>query len=355
MHGKSGLAIQFYLLAKKTGNNAFESFAGDLLDEIVQTLSTQLPVDFEHGLAGIGWGMEYLIQNGYLDADGDEVLEELDNQIFKAFLENTSANVGLLNGILGTGYYFQMRVRGTLNKPKSVISGTNELALLQICNRLNQIVISSNGFAKEPRKPTFPNVQPNFADENESAPYFDITWDLTTLIGFLSEMLELDILEFDPADLLYKILRPLVAESSLPLLQCNRLLLLYTLMKLKNTVETKQGNSKTEIGLLSNQIVESIITRFDNEKYMKEIDTLSFSLRNGISGLALIQRELYEQTGETEYKNRSAYLLSRLKQNEFINGFRYDYSNPLKANEQELGILNGISGVLVTALLTEND
>ena len=354
MHGKTGLAIQFYHLAKKTGNTAFETFSGELLDDIIQALSTQVPLDFENGLAGIGWGFEYLIQNGFLDADADDVLEELDNQIFRTFLGNTSANFSLLNGVLGTGYYFLKRIRGACKKQKNVIIGTNELALLQICDQLNQMVTANNGFAKEPCEPTTSNVQKS-SPNGYNVPFFDITWNLTALIGFLIELQELNTPKFDPTNLLNKVLTPLLLTSSLPLLQCNRMLLLYHLIKLKNTVDMKQGNSKNEIGLLSNQIIKNIITGFDNEKYNNELCGLNFSIRNGISGVAIIQRKLYEQTCDLKYKNEHTNLLSKLKQKEFISRFRYDYSNPVKVNEHELGVLQGISGLLVTALLTETD
>lgn len=42
-----------------------------------------MPVDFCSGLSGVGWGVEYLIQNKFVDADSDELLEDIDAKIME--------------------------------------------------------------------------------------------------------------------------------------------------------------------------------------------------------------------------------------------------------------------------------
>ncbi len=60
MHGKMGISIFFFHLSRKTGKQIYEDYAGELIDEIYDDINTSTPVDFENGLAGIGWGIEYL-------------------------------------------------------------------------------------------------------------------------------------------------------------------------------------------------------------------------------------------------------------------------------------------------------
>ena len=67
MHGKMGIAIYFFHLAQETKNQIYEDYAGELIDEIYDEISTTTPLDFENGLAGIGWGIEYLVQNGFIE------------------------------------------------------------------------------------------------------------------------------------------------------------------------------------------------------------------------------------------------------------------------------------------------
>ncbi|NQU34131.1 MAG: hypothetical protein HQ521_12935 [Bacteroidetes bacterium] len=106
MHGKMGIAIYFYHLARLTKNKKHEDFAGELIDEIYEEISINPRTNFENGFAGIGWGIEYLVQNGFIDADTDEVLEEFDNLLFNKLIYRTPIEIGLLNGVVGIGVYF---------------------------------------------------------------------------------------------------------------------------------------------------------------------------------------------------------------------------------------------------------
>ena len=67
MHGKMGISIFFFHLARQTQNKIYEDYAGELIDEIYEEISANTLVDFENGLAGIGWGIEYLAQNNFIE------------------------------------------------------------------------------------------------------------------------------------------------------------------------------------------------------------------------------------------------------------------------------------------------
>lgn len=77
LNGKMGIAIFFYQYARYTGSKIFEDYAGELIDEIYEEINTTTPVDFANGLTGIGWGIEYLVKNRFLEADTDEALAEI--------------------------------------------------------------------------------------------------------------------------------------------------------------------------------------------------------------------------------------------------------------------------------------
>lgn len=351
MHGKTGLAVVFYHLARKTGNTAFETFAEELIDDIIPVLSTQLPIDFENGLAGIGWGIEYLIQNHFLEADSDEVLEDFDKQIFLKFLEVPQSNIGLLNGVIGTGHYFLMRIRGAKQKQKNIIAETNRIALQQVCDHLNLMLSQPANLLNLRKEPFYNPVSINREKSHiDPVPVFEITWDLPALVNFLTEILELSAIQNNLTTLLTRILISLQSSSQLPILQCNRLLLLLSMIKMKNKLQMKLGDIKNEISLLVDIIAEKIINDLDKEKYEKELESLNFSIRNGIPGIALIHQKLCEQTGDLKYENESTSLLNKFVPEEFIPQVRYNYSNPPKINEQQLGILQGIAGLLLTAL-----
>jgi hypothetical protein len=105
LNGKMGIAIYFFHLARSSGNKIYEKYAEELIDEIYDEISTVTPLGFENGLAGIGWGIEYLAENNFIHADTNEVLEEFDDLISQE-IKKTKCK---MMDILGFGFYFLKR------------------------------------------------------------------------------------------------------------------------------------------------------------------------------------------------------------------------------------------------------
>jgi len=97
MHGKMGISIFLFQLARQTKNQIYEDYAGELIDEIYEEITTNTPVDFENGLAGIGWGIEYLVQNKFIEADTDVVHSESNERIFQELIYITLNKKRLLD------------------------------------------------------------------------------------------------------------------------------------------------------------------------------------------------------------------------------------------------------------------
>ncbi len=143
INGKMGIIIFFYHYARYTGSKIFEDYAGELIDEIYEEINTNTPVDFANGLTGIGWGIEYLVKNRFLEADTDEALAEIDNAVYKHRL---SSPVLLNSGddLFGYGFYQIARLLGhkidddnlnTLMKKHHLIFLTDECERLLIHKR----------------------------------------------------------------------------------------------------------------------------------------------------------------------------------------------------------------------------
>jgi len=100
--GKMGLCVYFYRLWRSESNERYGKIAGRLLDEVFEQIGTVKTIDLENGLSGIGLGIGYLIRNGYVEGDENEILREIDDEIFKqiSFSGPVSENVGMLVQIL---------------------------------------------------------------------------------------------------------------------------------------------------------------------------------------------------------------------------------------------------------------
>ncbi len=119
INGKMGIIIFFFHLSRYTGKKIFEDFAGEMIDEIYKEIHDHYPSDFENGLSGIAWGMEYLIQNQFVEADSNEVLEDLDNMIFEWDIRKV-CDLSLETGLEGIARYVISRCIGKTEEQISI-------------------------------------------------------------------------------------------------------------------------------------------------------------------------------------------------------------------------------------------
>lgn len=111
--GKMGLVLFFARYYRLTGNKIYERTADELMDQVIEGIHKELPIGLAKGLAGIGWGIEYLIQNGYLEGDSLDVCEEIDRRLLEINPERMT-DLSLENGIEGILHYVMAHVCGVM-------------------------------------------------------------------------------------------------------------------------------------------------------------------------------------------------------------------------------------------------
>lgn len=87
-NGRMGIVLFFFHYAKYTNNALYEDFAGDMLDDIFEDVTDETPINMQNGLCGIGWGLLYLIQKGFVEGNVDEILEDIDRKIEMDHVQN---------------------------------------------------------------------------------------------------------------------------------------------------------------------------------------------------------------------------------------------------------------------------
>lgn len=138
LKGKMGIAIFFYHYAQYVKNKMFSDYAGELVDEIYEEINSSISVDFENGLTGIGWGLEYLVQNKFVQADTDDVLSEIDNIIYSVRLKSPILITGKRD-LFGYGLYYLMRLNGheiNDNDLNTLIKKYHLIFLIDECERI---------------------------------------------------------------------------------------------------------------------------------------------------------------------------------------------------------------------------
>lgn len=108
-HGKMGIVLFFAHYGRYSGDKLYDQFAGKLLDEIYEDITTEMPVNLESGLCGIGWGVEYLVQGGFMKGNTDDILEEIDLRIMERDPRRIR-DVSFRSGLGGIAFYVLARL-----------------------------------------------------------------------------------------------------------------------------------------------------------------------------------------------------------------------------------------------------
>lgn len=141
LNGKMGIAIFFYHYSRYTGNKIFEDYAGELIDEIYEEINTNTPVDFANGFTGIGWGIEYLVKNRFIEADTDEVLEAIDKAVHQSYL-NSPYLLENGNDVFGYGFYYLSRLKRQTTNDEIINELIKKQHLIYMTDECERILIN---------------------------------------------------------------------------------------------------------------------------------------------------------------------------------------------------------------------
>jgi len=81
MHGKMGGVLLFFLYARYSEKKIYEDYAEMLMENIIKKMHEDVSINFETGLCGIGWCIEYMIKNKLINGDTDDILIDVDQKI----------------------------------------------------------------------------------------------------------------------------------------------------------------------------------------------------------------------------------------------------------------------------------
>ncbi len=149
INGKTGLGLAYFILSKYTKDPTLTDKGFDMFDAITEDITRINEINFSNGLSGIGWAIEWLVQNDFFEANTDEILEDVDNAIYKALMFAPDNNLSLGNGTLGKLLYFFKRMKSintNVNRFKTI---THETCLIVLTDELHDELIGDNGLLKK--------------------------------------------------------------------------------------------------------------------------------------------------------------------------------------------------------------
>jgi hypothetical protein len=316
LHGDTGIVLFLYHLSRATKNAETEEMADNLLDKIFAGISTTAPADFENGLAGIGWGIEYLVQHGFAEGNTDDILEEVDTRIFKTICDDNQPTLELTNGLTGYLVYLNARLKNT-NNPESMAQRINRELLIHTVNKIDEAA---------------PANFPNLVKEH----YFDLYWRFPAMLFALAETYQSGLYNHKIVLMLKQWV--MYFNAYIPSLHINRLYLAVALHRINRFMHNTEIEKQIRILLFAVDFDE-IITEFDHQHH---------GIRFGVPGaLWVVHQALQNLPQQSVNYRKIRQLYTKLK-----TGFMSN-QNLMFQNSQinKPGISDGLSGIGLMQLL----
>lgn len=320
LNGNTGLVIFLYHFSRITQNAETEKMADNLLDRIFDSLATTAPTDFENGLAGIGWGIEYLVQNGFAEGNTDEILEEVDTKIYKILCEDNLNSFELTNGLTGYLVYLNARLKngGDIN---SMARRINKELLIHTINKTDEVVTSQ-----------FPSIV--------KEQHFDLFWRFPAVLFALTEACGLGIYNRKIEQVKKQWI--MYFEAYIPSLHINRLYLALVLHRLNRIFQNQRIEKQIQILLFATNVNE-ITTEFDSNYT---------GIRYGWPGAVWVLHQVLKSIPR-DYPNYDDVEKSYNQLKEKITGLNSNLLQNQAATTpiQHKGIGSGVTGVALMDLL----
>lgn len=108
-NGKMGIAIFFYHYSRFMNIGIYNDFADSLLEEVIRNVDSSISIRFRDGICGIGWAMQYLIKNNFVQSDGSNIFSDFDSKVLEYDLNKMNDRT-LSSGSLGILCYILSRL-----------------------------------------------------------------------------------------------------------------------------------------------------------------------------------------------------------------------------------------------------
>lgn len=111
LSGKSGICLFLFYYSEYLGSEEPANLAVDILTETIERINTRVYAKtYCSGLSGIGWLLNHLAEEGFIDVDIDSLSSSIDEIIEKSVEEEMEANnYDFLHGVVGYGWYYLKR------------------------------------------------------------------------------------------------------------------------------------------------------------------------------------------------------------------------------------------------------
>jgi len=316
-----------------------------LLSEIFEKIESGFNYPtFAGGLAGIGWIVEFLVENDFIDADTDEIIGNLDDFLYPLMLDYVrKGNFDYLHGAVGLGMYFLKRQS---NKD-------SQKYLIELVNELNKIAIKDECGV---RWLSDLDLEKNLKRFNLS-----LSHGLASIIAFLSKLYKQGIAKEIVLELLNGSVKYLLNQQlDISIFRSNfpswihekesstnsRLAWCYGDLGIGMSLWLAGNNTNNE-EFKSTAI--KILLHSTERKNLSENGVVDAGLCHGTAGIAHIYNRMYGYTKNEEFKKAALYwfeeTLKMAKFDDGLVGYKVWRTPEHGGWQNEYGFLEGIAGI----------
>lgn len=144
--GQAGIALFLFNYGRFINDPEYESAGLTLIENSLEIIDRDTPINYLSGLAGFGSAVECLTQNCFLNINTDEILEDIDALLQYNVLTHRIADVtGLHNGAIGIGKYYLNR----LNNPFTPAENDLKRNLVSVIGKIAELIETERAIDNE--------------------------------------------------------------------------------------------------------------------------------------------------------------------------------------------------------------
>lgn len=135
MDGQMGIVLVLSEYERVRKLTPLKIVAKFLLEQITDNLSTENPLEFANGLTGIGWGVEYLLQNKFQRGSGTAICAAIDQKLMQQNILRQT-DFSLDKGLEGWFHYVIAHIQGAQREGSRVFDAAYLQDCLTVCTNL---------------------------------------------------------------------------------------------------------------------------------------------------------------------------------------------------------------------------
>jgi len=135
--GQMGIVLVLSEYARARKLRPLKTAINFLLDQVLDNLSTEMPLDFANGLTGIGWGVEYLLQKKFQRGQGADICAAIDQKLMQQNILRQT-DLSLEKGLEGWLHYIVAHLQGAQRSGRQVFDAGYLKDCAQVCQHVLQ-------------------------------------------------------------------------------------------------------------------------------------------------------------------------------------------------------------------------